>query len=581
MMDLVRTVAEALAGAAGLPCEDLEGLLEVPRDEALGDYALPCFTLARRLRKAPPAIASSLARAFRPTALVREARAVGPYLNLRLDAAAVAAVVLPAVLEAGEDYGGSREGAGRTVVVDYSSPNIAKPFGIGHLRSTVIGAALCRIHRRLGWRVVGVNHLGDWGTQFGLLNVARERYGREPPPGVDPLHHLLGLYVRIHREAEADPSVAEAGRAWFRGLEAGEPARLAAWRECVATSVAEFDRIYRLLGVDFEETRGESSYNDRLEAAVQRVREAGLLATSEGAQVVDLAAHVERLGGGEPPIEEPILLRKADGATLYATRDLAAVLYRAEVHRFERCLYVVGAPQALHFRQLFALARLLGVPGSEGLVHVAFGHYLGMRTREGSIVFLEEVLEEAERRSAETMRASGKFASLYAELPGEELEAIARAVGVGAVVFNDLKNRRIKDVEFDWDRILAFDGETGPYLQYTHARLASILRRAGEGPPREAAWGECADERVAPVVRRIAGLPAAVRRAAADHEPSIVAGYLLDLAQSWNRVERQEGMKVIDAPPARRGALLAVVAALRMTLASGLSLLGVRPLARM
>lgn len=554
--EAVTELAQALAAQTGRPVDELAGWIERPQRLELGDLALPCFRLSAALRQPPPAIAQRLAEGFRPTERVREAKATGPFLNFRVDRALRAREVLERLDREGPRWGGSNAGTGKTIVIDYSSPNIAKPFGIGHLRSTVIGAALYRVFKHLGHPVVGINHLGDWGTQFGLMAVGLEREG-PPPPGVDPVRHFFQVYVRTSKAAQDDPAVREAARAWFSALERGDADRRAAWSRIKEQSLQEFRRIYALFDVDFDSWDGEAFFNDRLAAVIARAQELGIAEVDQGALVV-------RLDGRD----KPALLRKSDGATLYITRDLAAALYRHERYGFHRCLYVVGAPQRDHFIELQGVLKRMGCGWADDVVHVPFGHYQGMKTREGTVVFLEDVLDEARQHSREIMRAQGQTD-----------EAIASAVGVAAVVFNDLARARIKDVSFDLEAIVRFDGETGPYLQYTHARLRSIEQKvgpAGQGAVDHAVFG---DDQVFPLIEQLADFPEVVTRVARDYEPSLLAAYLIELAQGWNGIEKD--FRVKDAPPALRPARLLLVQAIRHTLALGLGLLGIKALEHM
>jgi arginyl-tRNA synthetase len=464
-------IAASLSPPTGLPAAEVYAAITTPPDPGLGDYAFPCFALAKERRQSPNAIAAELARRVGPFGPFARVQAVGGYVNFSLESSALVRATLTA-------FGASDEGKGRTICVDYSSPNIAKPFHVGHLRSTVIGAALIRIHRFLGYAVVGVNHLGDWGTQFGQILAAFSQWG-EGPPEAATVASLNELYVRWNREEKDDSGKREIARQWFKRLEDGDPEARRLWAAFRDVSLREFDRIYSLLGVTFEAVAGESFYNDRIEAAVRALEAKGLPQVSEGALVVPLDDR------GMPPF----IVRKADEATLYGTRDLAAALYRYETYGFDRLLYVVGAPQTLHFRQLFAVLELMGCDWASRCVHVPFGQVLlrGKRlsSRAGGTVSLEELIERGLEMCREILAPR--------EMAPHQKETIARAVAVGAIVFNDLKTRRIKDVEFDWDQVLSYDpetkafkGETGPYLQYTHTRLSSLLRRYGREVNRQA-----------------------------------------------------------------------------------------------
>jgi arginyl-tRNA synthetase len=567
-------IAQLLAPHLGLEVEAAAALLEVPREAGRGDYALPCFTLARTLRKAPPAIAAEVAAAATAaaadSALVRSVEATGPYLNIHLDPTAFAGLVLEEVAAAGDSYGTTHTGRGARVVIDYSSPNIAKRFHIGHLRSTVIGAALARMHRALGYEVVGVNHLGDWGTQFGHLISAWELWGEEDRlTGDDPIGYLQELYVRHNQEAKQDPSYAERARSGFKRLEDGDPDARALWQRFRDISLAEFERIYELLGVRFESVAGESFYEDKMEHALELCSQKGISTESEGALIVDFKAHgIKKL--------QPMLLRRSDGATLYATRDLAAGVYRFETYAPAKILYVIGAPQKLHMRQLFSALGLLGF-AEERCAHIPFGHVLGMSTREGTAVLLDEVLGKAIALAEERIREGD------VRVADHEIGETARAVGIGAVVFADLRHRCVKDIEFDWDRLVRFEGETGPYLQYTHARLCAILDKVREE------HGADAGEAVQPallteaeslgVLKAVEQYPRVIERAARELEPSVLSQHLLELASAFSSFYHKHHVKNAE-PPVRR-ARVELVRAVRHVLAHGLGLLGIAALERM
>jgi arginyl-tRNA synthetase len=553
-------IRRALAARTGIPPAELR--IEQPRDAALGDFAFPCFPLAKALRKAPPAIAAELAGQLAGELAGIRAEAAGPYVNFRVERAELARTVLGGILAAGGAYGHSGEGAGRTIVIDLSSPNIAKPMSVGHLRSTVIGAAIQRIFDALGYRTVGINHIGDWGSQFGKLVVALERWGGTVDLEADPIRALLALYVRYHEEEERDPTLDEQARARFRELESGRegPVRQA-WRRLTELSLREFDGIYRRLGVSFQEVRGESYYETHLDATIQRIVDAGITEESDGALIVDLSSI--------DPSMPPCLLRKTDGTTLYATRDLAAAFHRWELYRFERCLYVVGGEQKLHFRQLKGVLERMGLEWESRIEHVAFGMLRlpegKMSTRKGRVVFLEEVLDRARDEALRIIREKNP------DLPSPE--RIADQVGVGAVVFNDLKRERIKDIDFVWEEVLSFEGETGPYVQYTHARLSSIDRKAAEQGEGGAEPDWAALEDAVPILLRLGRFPAVLRSAADAAEPSEISVWLLGLCREVNAWYTQS--RVLGQAPPVTAARLALVRATTVALRAGLALLGV------
>jgi len=559
MQEFTDRIRAAIALRAGLP--EAEVKIEQPRDPSLGDFAFPCFPLAKALKKAPPAIATELAEEIDADLDGIVAEATGPYINFRVDRALLASTIVGAVLTAGTSYGSSKEGAGKMVVLDLSSPNIAKPMSVGHLRSTVIGGALQRIFNALGYETKGINHIGDWGSQFGKLIAALDRWGEETDLESDPIQAMLSLYVRYHEEEESDPELAEAGRAAFRALESGDEEVREKWKHITKLSLLEFDKIYSRLGVTFDEVRGEAFYEPYLESTIERVEAAGITEVSEGALIVDLSHISENT--------PPCLLRKTDGTTLYATRDLAAVFHRWELYEFDRCLYVVGGDQRLHFQQLKGVLERMGIEWEERVEHVAFGMMSlpegRMSTRKGRVVFLEDVLDRAVE---EALRIVGeKNPDLL------EAEQIAEQVGVGAVVFNDLRRERIKDVKFDWNEILSFEGETGPYVQYTHARLASIQRKAAErgedgGDPD---WSALED--ASGVLLRIGRFPDVILSAARNAEPSEVTTWLLGLARETNAWYASH--RVLGQESGVTAARLALVRASQVALAAGLELLGI------
>jgi arginyl-tRNA synthetase len=554
-----RAAAAFVAAKTGLDPALLS--VTVPPGHAEGDYAVGCFPAAKALRKNPAAVAAEVAKAFAPGDGLAAAAAAGPFVNFTVDRAALAGRVLADVAAAGARWGGGDSGAGKTVVIDFSHPNIAKPLAFHHIRSTMMGNALGRILRAGGWKVVGINHLGDWGTTFGMLLVAWEKWSA--PGDVPTIDRLNDLYVRFRAEAKGDPALEDAARARFAALERGDPAARALWQEFRRVSLEEFQAVYDLLGVEFELVMGESAFEEFVGPAIEMLRAKGLVEESEGAEVVDLSAD------GMPPC----LLRKKDGATLYATRDIAAALWRYEHYAFDRALYVVDKGQSLYFRQWIRVLERAGLPFAGRIEHAAFGQVrFGGRkqgTRTGNVLRLKEVLEEA----AEAIRA--RIDEKNPDLPRKE--EVARQVGFGAVVFADLSTQRERDVEFDWEKMLSFEGDTGPYVQYAHARTASILRRAPAGlpapEPRRLALPEEAE-----VLKLLADFPDRVEKAGADAEPYFLTGYLLDLCAAFSRWydlgNRDPARKVLceDAPTA--AARLALVRAVEATLARGLDLLG-------
>jgi len=559
MTDLKALIAEPLGSIiTELSAEDIRALLEYPPNPDMGDVALPCFQLSKVLRRSPVQIAEELAKEFPASPMVERVEAVKGYLNVFIDQGAFAQALVSDILDEETQYGSSAEGKGKTVVIDYSAPNIAKPFHIGHLRSTVIGKALYNIHAFMGYTCVGINHLGDWGTQFGKLIVAYKKWGSKEAVEEGLIGALMELYVRFHDEAEKDPSLDEEARQWFVKMEHGDEEALSLWKWMMEISLEEFKKIYALLDVDFESWAGESFYEDKMDAVVEDLTQKGLLTESEGAQIVDLSKY-------DMP---PCLIVKTDGSTLYATRDIAAAMYRKKTYDFDKCLYVAGVTQSLHFQQWFKVVEMMGYEWAQDLYHVPFGTVsMGgekLSTRKGKVVLLDELFGRAVTKTLATIEEKNPA------LPDKE--EVARQMGVGAIVFSDLSSNRIKDVSFSWDEILNFDGETGPYVQYTHARAGSVLRKAGEEPVPDIDGSLLTDAESRALLKTLYLFPERVRQAMEDREPSIVTRYLVDLAQSFNRFYHEHSILVDDT--GLRAARLALTACTRRVLRTGLTLIG-------
>jgi arginyl-tRNA synthetase len=561
-------ISGVLANAFKLESAQIESLFETPADRSMGDLALPCFKLAGTLKRAPQQIAQEGAAALAGNLPdgVLEANAVGPYLNFRFDPGARARRVLGRILAEGENYGSSEIGAGRTIVLDFSSPNIAKPFNIGHLRSTVIGHATANLLKFLGYPCVRINHLGDWGTQFGKLMTAYEMWGSEVDlEGDDPIQALLDLYVRFHNEAEKDSSLEDRGRAWFKKLEDGDSEAERLWNRFKELSLKEFQRIYDRLGVEFDFWSGEAFYNDKMGRVIERLQEKGLLQESRGAKIVDL----------EPYGLNPVLIQRSDDATLYATRDLAAAYYRRETYNFHKNLYFVATQQNEHFQQVFKVLELLGETWAKDCVHVAFGMISfaegTMSTRKGKVIFLEDVLDQAVERVKKIIEEKNPDLA--------DPDKVAEQVGVGAIVFYDLSRRRIKDWTFDWNRILNFDGETGPYVMYSHARFRSILRKGEDrnfhaiATAEELDFGALDSEEGGALIQSLENFPDAVERAAEQYEPSILSQALVEISDRANKFYNAHHVLVEDAKVA--GTRLLLVQAVATVLKGGLHLLGI------
>ncbi len=553
-----KKVAELLAVPTGLSQAEVSNLLEVPPQPEMGDFAFPCFRLAQKFRKSPAAIATDLMGKLQDNALFERVSSDGPYLNLVIARSLLATEILTEIQQEKENFGSSDQGKGKTVVIDFSSPNIAKPFSVGHLRSTVIGHSLYRLYSALGYKVVGINHLGDWGTQFGKLITAFKKWGQTEELQYDPIGHFFHLYVRFHAEAEKNPQLEEEGRFWFRELEKGNEEALLLWQEFRELSLREFKRIYDFLGIEFDSYQGESFYNERLAETVAEVKSTGITRESEGALIVDLGADMP-----------PCLLQKTDGATLYATRDISAALYRYEKYKFAHLLYVVGSDQILHFKQLFKVLQLMGQDWASLCQHVPFGMVRfqegKMSTRKGRVILLEEVLNKAVELAQEIIQEKNPTL--------ENKEKVARQVGIGAVIFGDLTNDRSKDILFDWKKILDFSGETAPYIQYSHARICSILRQEPL-PTGAIIKGElyaATEEKV--LLLTLGRFPAAVAKAAEVNKPSVLARYLLALARDFNHF--YHNCPVLKVAGEKRLARLLLIDAVRLVLKKGLFLLGI------
>ena len=570
-MDNKAAIAAALAAATGIDEKELCGFLETPPDPAMGDHAFPCFRLAKALRKAPPAIAAELKEKLALPAGISRCEIAGGYLNFFADKASYAAGVLARVLNAGEAYGGGDMGKGGKVCIDYSSINIAKPVHIGHLSSTAIGNSLYRIYKHLGYCPVGINHLGDWGTQFGKMIVAYQNWGSEEMLEKGSVRDLVRLYVRFHDEAEKKPEMNDEARAWFKKIEDGDPEAISLFERFKDITMKEVMRVYDMLDVHFDSYAGESFYNDKMQPIVDELREKGLLKEDQGAQIVDLSAY-------DMP---PCIILRSDGATLYATRDLATAQYRKDTYDFVKSLYVVAYQQNLHFRQFFKVLELMGRPWVKDMEHVNFGMVSmeegTLSTRHGNVVYLEDVLGAAVEKTLSIM------AEKSPDLSGEALEEAARAVGVGAVVWGVLYNARIKDITFSYAKALNFDGETGPYVQYTHARCCAVLRKAAEkGVETDFASidpASLSDASAVAALKALDAFPAAIENAAKKNEPYLVARAVMDICAAYNKFYYDN--RILDAEEQARNARLALTEAVRTTLKTGLYLLGLKAPERM
>ncbi|MBF1690300.1 MULTISPECIES: arginine--tRNA ligase [Streptococcus] len=556
-MDNKQLIAGELAKVIdSLDQDAILNLLEQPKSSELGDIAFPAFSLAKTERKAPQIIAADIAEKI-DTAHFDKVVATGPYVNFFLSKAEISGQVIKEVIKDGADYGQQNEGNNQNITIDLSSPNIAKPFSVGHLRSTVIGDALSNIFRKIGYNTIKINHLGDWGKQFGLLMVAYKKWGSQEAVEANPIDELLKLYVRINAEIENDPSLDEEGRLWFKKLEDGDPEATELWQWFRDESLTEFNRIYELLGVEFDSLNGEAFYNDKMDEGIQILEDKGLLQESKGASIVDL----------EDFNLPPAMIKKSDGATLYITRDIATAIYRARTYNFVKNVYVVGQEQANHFRQLKAVLKKMGFDWSDDMIHVDFGLVTKNRqklsTRKGNIILLEPTLLEA------ISRAKSQIEAKNPDL--EDKEAVARAVGVGAVKFYDLKTDRRNGYDFDLEAMVSFEGETGPYIQYAYARIQSILRKANFQPDAEATYS-LNDPESWEIIKLLQDFGRVVKRAADNYEPSLIAKYAISLAQAFNKYYAHT--RILDESP-ERDSRLALSYSTAVVLKEALRLLGV------
>lgn len=551
-------INEAMEIVFGQTMEGVAGFLETPPNPEMGDFAFPCFKLSKTLRMGPPVIAGKLQSALASDEIIDHVECVGGYLNFFLHKTGYAQSIVEKVLEQKEKYGSSDEGQGRVICIDYSSINIAKRFHIGHLSTTMIGNALYKIYEHLGYKCVGINHLGDWGTQFGKMIAAYLKWGNKEEVEKNGVDALTALYVRFHQEAEKDPSLEDEGRLWFKKIEDNDPKATEIFNWFKEITLKDAQRVYDMLGVQFDSYAGESFYNDKMQPIIDELREKGLLVESQGAYVVDL----------EEDNMPPCLILKKDGATLYATRDIAAAFYRKKTYHFYKDLYVVAYQQNLHFKQWFKVVEKMGYEWSKDLEHVPFGmvSYEGraLSTREGYVVYLDELLNRAVEKAREIIEEKSP------NLPDKD--KVAHQVGIGAVVFFDLFNNRIKDIDFRWDRALNFDGETGPYVQYTHARCCSLLAKAGELDA-EADYAALENPAAQEVVRTLERFPEVVSEACHRNEPSLVTRYTVELASNFNRFYYENRILTEDAAQSKARANL--TAATASCLRTALSLIGV------
>ena len=568
---IANLIAERAGEKIGLAADEISDLIEIPTDRSMGDYAFPCFRLAKQLQKAPQIIAAELADDMGDSALIESSIAVNAYVNFMLKRENFIRDTLHEIACDGADYGRSSRGAGKKVLVEFSSPNIAKPFHIGHIRSTVIGNSINKIYDFLGYDVERINHLGDYGTQFGKMICAYRHWGNEDDVKKDSIGTLLSYYTKFHCEEELHPELSDEARDIFARLEAGEPEEVALWQWFRDESLKEFQRVYELLGVEFDSYAGESFYSDKMQAVVDELEDKQLLQDSEGAKIVDLSEYNMA----------PALIMKSNGSTLYITRDIAAALYRKKHYNFYKNLYIVASQQNLHFQQWIKVVELLGYDWANDCVHIPFGLVSledgTMSTRHGRVVFLKDVLNKAIEKTKEII--------IEKQVNTDDVDETARKVGIGAVIFQELANNRIKDYVFSWDKVLNFDGETGPYVQYTYARAKSVLRKAGADLPLSESdcdnldCSKLTSDSAYNLLRLLYAFPEIVADAGDKYEPSIITRHIADIAKAFNKFYHDEHVLVDDE--AERRAKLLLVKASAEIIKTGLNLLAIETVEKM
>lgn len=559
-MDFKEQIALLISSVTDLEKDEILNLIEIPNSD-MGDFAFPCFKLAKTMKKAPNIIASELAEKIEKKEFIDNIQVVNAYINFYVSKSIYVEKVLTNVLNEKDNFGNSNMGKDKTVIIDYSSPNIAKPFHIGHLRSTVIGNSLYKIYKKLGYNVVGINHLGDWGTQFGKLIVAYKKWGNKELVEKDDIKELSKIYVKFHEESEKDKSLEDEARLWLVKMQEGDKEALDLWKWFCDISMKEFERVYKMLNISFDSYAGESFYNDKMQPVVDELFEKNILVESEGAKIVDL----------EPYNMPPCLILRSDGGTLYPTRDIAAAFYRKKEYNFEKCLYITALDQNLHFAQWFKVIELMGYDWAKDLVHIPFGLVSlndgKLSTRKGHVVLMEDILNHAIEKTKNIIEE--KNPNL------ENKEKIAKDVGIGAVIFNDLFNSRVKNVVFDLERMLNFQGETGPYVQYTHARACSILEKENfnEDLLKNIDYKLICDEYSFELVKTLSQYPDKIVDASNKYEPFIITRHLVNVCQAFNKFYDENNIK--NSETDLKNARLALVYATKTIIANGLYLLGI------
>jgi arginyl-tRNA synthetase len=540
--------------------EEIFNSIEIPPKKEMGDFSFPCFKLSKIYKKSPSIIAEELKNQLIMSDLIDNIEVIGAYLNIYVDKKEFAKLVVDKFKDS-ESYGSSSLGIGQTICIDYSSPNVAKNFHVGHLRTTIIGNSLFKIFTKLGYNVVRINHLGDWGTQFGKLIVAYKKWGSKEAVEANGVAELMSIYIKFHDEAEKDDTLNDEARKWFSEMEKGNQEALEIWKWFVEISLKEYMKTYQLLDIEFDSYAGESFYNDKMKSVVDELNDKGILLESEGAKIVDLSED------GMPPC----LITKRDGSTLYATRDIAAAFYRKNTYDFSKCIYVTGQEQKLHFAQWMKVVEKMGYEWANQLVHVPYGMVSlpegKVSTRKGNIIYAEDILREAIQKTKDIINEKNP------DLADKDL--IAEQIGVGAVIFNDLFNGRIKDVVFTWEKVLNFDGETGPYVQYTHVRSSSVLRKAEYVEPDfDINFDGIQNEVSLDLLKQIANYGVAIKDAGDKLEPSIVSRYLVVLAQAFNKFYHECPIIVEDIEIKKSRLLLVYIT--KIILKDGLALLGIK-----
>lgn len=559
-MNFKLEIAYLLQQVTGVQQQEIVNAIEMPPNKHMGDFAYPCFKLAKQFKKAPALIAQELSEKIVKPDFIEEIKVQNAYINFFVSKSVYVKEVLEQVLCQNEKYGNSTVGEGKTIVIDYSSPNIAKPFHVGHLRSTVIGNALYQIFETLGYHCEGINHLGDWGTQFGKLIVAYQKWGSKEAVEQYGIQELMRIYVKFHEEAEKDATLEDEARSWFVKMQNGEQEALSLWKWFYNISIKEFNRVYDMLEVHFDAYTGESFYNDKMAAVVEELEQKNLLKQSEGAMIVDL----------EEEKMPPCLIIRKDGGTLYATRDITAALYRKNTYHFDKCIYLTALDQNLHFSQWFTVIKKMGYDWWKDLIHVPFGLVSldsgKLSTRHGNVVLMEELLNQAILETQKIIEQKNP------DLPNKK--EVAEQVGIGAVIFNDLYNSRIKDVVFSWERMLNFDGETGPYVQYTHARACSILRKGECSLAQNIDYSKLTDDASMEVCKLLEQFPKKIQEAADKLEPFIVTRQLVSLSQAFNKFYHDN--VILTSEEQTKQARIALVIAVKTVLKKGLALLGIK-----